>query len=83
MMPFWVQVAMFLVVTALHVVGRVYDVKCQQHRHYLAKWGEEFDQALEEAVALSLLGKHREANAALARANLVTRKYVMFFDAIS
>ena len=80
---FWVQVALILLITALHVVNRIYDVKCQQHMHYLAKWSEEFDRALEEAVALSLLGKHQEANVALARANLITHKYVMFFDSIN
>ena len=74
---------MFLVGTALHVMSRAYDVKWQQYRHYIAKWDEEFDRALEEAAAYSLLGKHRKANAALARANLITRKYVMFFDSIN
>ena len=80
---FWVQVALILLITAAYVVAKVYDVKCQQHRHYLAKWSEEFDRALEEAVALSLLGKHQEANEALARANFITHKYVMFFDSIN
>ena len=80
---FWLHVAVFLIGTAFHVVCRAYDVKRQQHRHYLAKWGEEFDRALEEAVALSLLGKHREANAAFVRAKLITHKYVMFFDSIN
>ena len=80
---FWLHVALLLIGTALHVLCRVYEVKGQQHRHYLAKWGEEFDRALEEAAAFSLLGKHREANVALARANLVTRKYAMFFRSIN
>lgn len=83
MMPFWLHVAMFLVGTALHVVSRVYETKARQHAHYLAKWGEEFDRTLEEAAALSLLGKREEANAALARVKLITHKYSMFFDAIS
>jgi hypothetical protein len=74
---------MFLVGTALHVVVRAYEVKRQQHRHYLAKWGEEFDRALEEAAALSLLGKYGEANAAFARAKLITHKYTMFFDSVN
>ena len=80
---FWLQVVLFLLGTALHVVGRIYEVKWQQHGHYFAKWGEEFGQALEEAAALSILGRHEEANAALARASLITHKYVMFFDSIS
>jgi hypothetical protein len=83
MMPFWVQVAMFLVVTALHVVGRIYEVKWQQHAHYLDRWSREFDEALEEAVTLSINGEHEKADEAAARLRLITNKYVMFFDSIN
>ena len=38
---FWLQVVMFLLGTALHVLGRVYEVKWQQHAHYLDKWSRE------------------------------------------
>jgi len=80
---FWLQVAMLLVGTALHVMCRAYAVEWQQQKHYLDKWGKEFDRALEEAAAFSILGRHEEANAALARAKLITHKYVMFFDSIN
>ena len=80
---FWLQVVMFLLGTALHVVNRAYDVKWQQYAHYLDRWSREFDRALEEAAAFSLLGKYGEADAALARAKLITHKYVMFFDSIN
>ena len=80
---FWAQVALILLGTFFHCLGRVYELRYRQRRHYLAKWGEEFDRALEEAAALSLLGKHQEANVALARASLVTHKYTLFFRSIN
>ena len=42
---FWAQVALLLIGTALHVVGRIYEVKWQQHAHYLDRWSREFDEA--------------------------------------
>ena len=56
---FWAQVALFLIGTALHVVGRIYEVRWQQHAHYLDRWSREFDEALEEAVTLSINGSTR------------------------
>lgn len=80
---FWLQVVMFLVGTALHVVGRVYEVKWQQSAHYLDRWSREFDEALEEAVILSINGEHEKADEVAARLRLITNKYVMFFDSIN
>ena len=83
MMLFWLQVALFLIGTALHVVGRIYEVKWQQHAYYLDLWSREFDEALEEAVTLSINGEHEKADEAAARLRLITNKYVMFFDSIN
>ena len=80
---FWLQVVLFLVSTALHVIGRVYEVRWQQSAHYLDRWSGEFDEALEEAVTLSLAGEHEKADEAAARMRLITNKYVMFFDSIN
>ena len=80
---FWLQVALFLIGTALHVMGRIYEVKWQQHAHYLDRWSREFDEALEEAVTLSIKGEHEKADEAAARMRLITNKYVMFFDSIN
>ena len=80
---FWLQVALLLIGTALHVVGRIYEVKWQQHAHYLDRWSREFDEALEEAVTLSLAGEHEKADEAAARMRLITNKYVMLFDSIN
>ena len=80
---FWLQVALLLIGTALHVVGRVYEVKWQQRAHYLDKWSREFDEALEEAVTLSINGEHEKADEAAARLRLITNKYVMFLDSIN
>lgn len=80
---FWLQVALFLVGTTLHVVGRIYEVRWQQSAHYLDRWSREFDEALEEAVTLSLAGEHEKADEAAARMRLITNKYVMFFDSIN
>ena len=80
---FWLQVVLFLVSTALHVIGRVYEVRWQQSAHYLDRWSREFDEALEEAVTLSLAGEHEKADEAAARMRLITNKYVMFFDSIN
>ena len=80
---FWLQVVMFPLGTALHVVGRIYEVEWQQHAHYLDRWSREFDEALEEAVTLSINGEHEKADEAAARLRLITNKYVMFFDSIN
>ena len=80
---FWLQVVLFLVGTALHAVGRIYEVKWQQHAHYLDRWSREFDEALEEAVTLSINGEHEKADEAAARLRLITNKYVMLFDSIN
>ena len=80
---FWLQVVLFLVSTALHVLGRAYEVKWQQHAHYLDRWSREFDEALEEAVTLSINGEHEKADEAAARLRLITNKYVMLFDSIN
>lgn len=80
---FWLQVVMFRLGTALHVVGRIYEVKWQQYAHYLDRWSREFDEALEEAVTLSINGEHEKADEAAARLRLITNKYVMFFDSIN
>ena len=80
---FWLQVALLLIGTALHVIGRVYEVRWQQHAYYLDRWSGEFDEALEEAVTLSLAGEHEKADEAAARMRLITNKYVMFFDSIN
>ena len=80
---FWLQVALFLIGTALHVMGRIYEVKWQQYAHYLDRWSRELDKALEEAVALSLVGEHEKADEAFAKLRLITNKYVMFFDSIN
>ena len=80
---FWLQVVLFLVSTALHVIGRVYEVRWQQSAHYLDRWSREFDEALEEAVTLSLAGEHEKADEAAARMRLITNKYVMLFDSIN
>ena len=80
---FWLQVVMFLLGTALHVIGRVYEVRWQQSAHYLDRWSREFDEALEEAVTLSLAGEHEKADEAAARMRLITNKYVMLFDSIN
>lgn len=80
---FWAQVALLLIGTALHVLGRIYEVKWQQHAHYFDRWSREFDEALEEAVTLSLAGEHEKADEAAARLRRITNKYVMFFDSIN
>lgn len=80
---FWLQVALLLIGTALHVIGRVYEVKWQQYAHYLLEWSREFDATLEEAVILSINGEHEKADEAAARLRLITNKYVMFFDSIN
>lgn len=80
---FWLQVVMLLLGTALYVVGRIYEVKWQQHAHYLDRWSREFDEALEEAVTLSINGEHEKADEAAARLRLITNKYVMFLDSIN
>ena len=80
---FWLQVALLLVGTALHVLGRFYEVRWQQYDHYLDRWSREFDEALEEAVTLSINGEHEKADEAAARLRLITNKYVMFFDSIN
>lgn len=80
---FWLQVALLLIGTSLHVVGRIYEVRWQQHAHYLDRWSREFDEALEEAVTLSLAGEHEKADEAAARLRLITNKYTMFFDSIN
>ena len=80
---FWLQVVMFLLGTALHVVGTAYEVRWQQYAHYLDRWSREFDEALEEAVTLSINGEHEKADEAAARLRLITNKYVMFFDSIN
>ena len=80
---FWLQVALFLIGTALHVMGRIYEVKWQQYAHYLDRWSREFDEALEEAVTLSIKGEHEKADEAFAKLRLITNKYVMFFDSIN
>lgn len=80
---FWLQVALLLIGTALHVIGRVYEVRWQQSAHYLDRWSREFDEALEEAVTLSLTGEHEKADEAAARMRLITNKYVMLFDSIN
>lgn len=80
---FWLQVVMFLLGTALHVVGRIYEVKAQQHAHYLDKWRGEFKEALEKTVAWNLAGEYEKAGEAAARMRLITNKYVMFFNSIN
>lgn len=80
---FWAQVALFLIGTALHVVGRIYEVRWQQSAYYLDRWSREFDEALEEAVTLSINGEHERADEAFAKMRLITNKYVMFFDSIN
>ena len=80
---FWLQVALLLIGTALHVIGRVYEVRWQQHAYYLDRWSREFDEALEEAVTLSINGEHEKADEAAARMRLITNKYVMLFDSIN
>lgn len=80
---FWLQVALLLIATALHVMGRAYEVGWQQSAHYLDKWSREFDEALEEAVTLSINGEHERADEAAARLRVITNKYVMFFDSIN
>lgn len=80
---FWLQVVLILICTALHVIGRVYEVRWQQYAHYLDRWSREFDEALEEAVTLSLAGEHEKADEAAARLRLITNKYTMFFDSIN
>ena len=80
---FWLQVTMFLAGTALHVMGRIYEVKWQQHVYYLDQWSREFDEVLEEAVTLSINGEHEKADEAAARLRSITNKYVMFFDSIN
>lgn len=80
---FWLQVVLLLLGTALHVLGRIYEVKWQQHAHYLDRWSREFDEALEEAVTLSINGEHEKADEVAARLRLITNKYVMFFDSIN
>lgn len=80
---FWLQVVLLLIGTVLHVMGRFYEVRWQQHAYYLDKWGREFDEALEEAVTLSINGEHEKADEAAARLRLITNKYVMFFDSIN
>lgn len=80
---FWLQVVLLLIGTALHVVGMAYEVRWQQYAHYLDKWSREFDEALEEAVTLSINGEHEKADEAAARMRLITNKYVMFFDSIN
>lgn len=80
---FWLHVVLILVGTALHVMGRFYEVKWQQHAHYFDRWSREFDEALEEAVTLSINGEHEKADEAAARLRLITNKYVMFFDSIN
>jgi len=80
---FWLQVVLILIGTTLHVVGRIYEVKWQQYAYYLDKWSREFDEALEEAIALNLAGEREKADEAAARMRLITNKYVMFFDSIN
>ena len=80
---FWLQVALLLIGTALHVLGRIYEVRWQQYAHYLDRWSKEFDEALEEAVILSINGEHDKADEAAARLRSITNKYVMFFDSIN
>lgn len=80
---FWAQVALFLIGTTLHVVGKVYEVKWHQHRHYLDRWDMEAAQASEEAAAWSLVGEHERAEEAFAKLRLVNCKYVLFFDSIN
>lgn len=55
----------------------------QQSAHYLDRWSREFDEALEEAVTLSINGEHEKADEAAARLRVITNKYVMFFDSIN
>ena len=59
---FWLQVTMLLIGTALHVLGRIYEVRWQQYAHYLDRWSKEFDEALEEAVTLSINGEHENTS---------------------
>ena len=80
---FWLQVALLLIATALHVMGRIYEVRWQQSAHYLDQWSREFDEVLEEAVTLSISGEHEKADEAAARLRSITNKYVMFFDSIN
>lgn len=80
---FWMQVAMFLLGTALHVIGRVYEVKLHQHLYYMDKWELEHTQAMQEATAWSLVGEHAKADEAFAKMRLVTKKYALFFDSIN
>mgnify|MGYP000022234187 FL=1 len=80
---FWLQVVMFPLGTALHVMGRAYEVGWQQSAHYLDRWSREFDEALEEAATLSINGEHEKADEAAARMRLITNKYVMFFNSIN
>ena len=80
---FWVHVALLLIGTALHVLGRIYEVRWQQYAHYLDRWSKEFDEAPEEAVTLSINGEHEKADEAAARLRSTTNKYVMFFDSIN
>jgi hypothetical protein len=75
-------VALFLIGTALHVAGKVYEVKWRQHRHYLDLWDMEAAQAMEEAVSWIFAGEHEKAEEAAAKLRLVNRKYVLFFDSI-
>ena len=65
------------------MIGRVYEVRWQQHAYYLDRWSREFDEALEEAVTLSINGEHEKADEAAARLRLITNKYVMFLDSIN
>ncbi len=80
---FWLQVVLLLIGTVLHVMGRAYEVGWQQSAHYLDRWSRELDEALEEAVTLSINGEHEKADEAAARARFITHKYVMFFDSVN
>jgi len=80
---FWIQVVAFLLGTALHVIGRVYEVKLHQHLYYMDKWELEHTQAMQEAAAWSLVGEHAKADEAFAKMRLVTEKYALFFDSIN
>ena len=79
---FWAQVALILLGIFFHCLGRVYELRYHQRRHYLDRWDMEVAQAREEAVAWSLVGEHEKADEAFAKLGPINRKYMMFFDSI-
>ena len=80
---FWAQVALMLLGTFFHCLGRMYELRHHQRRHYLDRWDKESEQALCKAIAWSLLGEHIKADEAFARLRLINRKYMLFFDSIT